>query len=149
MFQQTFLMLTLSAFLGGGSLHGVVVGKTFRPLHSLGTDGIYRLEVRNDENKVRRQMVSHEIFVLYDVGDVFDDKLSMEEVRRRHEAARLRKNAPVARPEKLATVPALVVVAAASPTPTASPALDRRTATNEQAPQLFLQLDRLPETEGF
>ncbi len=146
-------MLTLSAFLGGGSLHGVVVGKIFRPLHSLGTDGIYRLEVRDGENKVRRQMVSHEIFALYDVGDVFDDKLSVEEVRRRHEAVRVRKAAAVAPPEKLAVAPAPALastaVPAASPTPTASPAPDQRIAANEYAPQLFLQLDRLPETEGF
>ncbi|MBA3609140.1 MAG: hypothetical protein H0W43_11640 [Chthoniobacterales bacterium] len=56
---------------------GVVVNKTFRPTplsHSLGLDGIYRLEVRGPDEKVRRQMVTKEVFLAYEIGDEFDEQ---------------------------------------------------------------------------
>lgn len=55
-------------------VHGVVVNKTFRatPLsHSLGVEGIYKLEVRDEKNKIRRQMVTRELFLAYEIGDQF------------------------------------------------------------------------------
>ncbi len=52
------------------------MSKTFRPTplsHSLGLDGIYRLELRGEDKKVRRQMGTREVFLAYEVGDQFDD----------------------------------------------------------------------------
>src|SRR5581483_8523996 len=66
-------------FLIGGGIHGVVVDKHFKPLplaHSLGVDGIYDLELRDDKNHLHRQMVTRGIFLRYDIGDVFDDRAS-------------------------------------------------------------------------
>ncbi|MBA3770563.1 MAG: hypothetical protein H0X08_08730 [Blastocatellia bacterium] len=57
------------------SVRGVVVNKTFRstPLsHSLGVDGIYKLELRDEKNKVHRQMVTRTVFLAYEIGDAFD-----------------------------------------------------------------------------
>ena len=54
---------------------GVVVNKTFRPTPlsgTLGVDGIYKLELRDEKNKVRRQMVTRDVYLAYEVGDEFD-----------------------------------------------------------------------------
>ncbi len=54
---------------------GVVVNKTFRPTplsDTLGVDGIYKLEGRDEKNKVRRQMVTREVYLAYEVADEFD-----------------------------------------------------------------------------
>jgi hypothetical protein len=133
MLNHTFLMLTLSAFLSGGGLQGVVVEKMFKPLplaHSLGVDGIYRLQVRDSENKLHRQMVSRQIFNLYEVGDQFDDSIAPAEVSHRKQAAQARKKVTIE-------------LAAETPARTERPAMDARTA------QVFLKHDMLPETEGF
>lgn len=61
---------------GSWSAHGVVVNKTFRstPLsHSLGVEGIYKLELRDKDNKIRRQMVTRKVFLAYQIGDEFND----------------------------------------------------------------------------
>lgn len=135
MLHHSLLLLTLSAFLSSGGLHGVVVKKTFKPLplsHSLGVDGIYRLELRDQENKVHRQMVSREIFALYDVGDDFDDRVTPAEVRSRKQAARARLKEATALAE---AIEARIRAA--------------RSASDERTAQLFLRQDMLPETEGF
>ena len=62
---------------GHWSVHGIVVNKTFRvtPLsHSLGVDGIYKLEVRDEHDKVRRQMVPRDLFLAYEIGDRFEPR---------------------------------------------------------------------------
>lgn len=135
MLQHSLLLLTLSAFLSGGGLHGIVIKKTFKPLPlagSLGVEGIYRLELRDGENKSHRQMVSREIFSLYDVGDAFDDRLAPAEVRNRKEAAQAR-----------AAKAAALAVEVESKEGAERPNSDARTA------HLFLRQDMLPETEGF
>lgn len=135
MISQSFLMLALGAFLGGGSLHGVVVNKIFKPLplsHSLGMEGIYRLELRDQANKVHRQMVSREIFALYEVGDEFDESVPPSEVRARQAARRAKEAAAAA--------------IAAAETERARVA---RTASDGRFAQVFLRRDMLPETEGF
>ena len=86
MISKNFLPLAFSILLcgsvaqgspfGSWSAHGVVVKKTFRstPLtHSLGVDGIYKLELRDKDNKIRRQMVTRDVFLAYQIGDEFND----------------------------------------------------------------------------
>ncbi|MEO7165768.1 MAG: hypothetical protein ABI016_01890 [Chthoniobacterales bacterium] len=62
---------TQAAPFGHWSAEGVIINKTFRatPLtHSLGVDGIYKFEVRGKNKKVRRQMVTREVFLACEVG---------------------------------------------------------------------------------
>jgi len=86
MISKNLLPLAFSILLGGAvaqgspfgswSARGVVVNKTFRstPLtHSLGVDGIYKLELRDKDNKIRRQMVTRDVFLAYQIGDEFND----------------------------------------------------------------------------
>ena len=61
---------------GNWSASGVVINKTFRSMpltHSLGVDGIYKLELRDKNNRVRRQMVTRAVFLAHEIGDVFDE----------------------------------------------------------------------------
>ncbi len=60
---------------GRWAVHGVIVNKTYRSTpcsHSLGVDGIYKLEVRDEQNKVHRQMVTRDLFLAYEIGDHFE-----------------------------------------------------------------------------
>lgn len=138
MISQSLLLLTLTAFLGGGSIHGVVVNKTFKPLpvaHSLGMDGIYRLELREADQTVHRQMVSRAVFLAYEIGDEFDDRVPPEEARRRNLARREKEKAAV-RLAELAKEQAEEEAA-------------ERSIPDSRLAQLFLRQDMLPETEGF
>lgn len=140
MISQSLLLFTLSAFLGGGNVHGVVVNKTFKPIpgtHSLGVDGIYRLELREADQTVYRQMVSRAVFLAYEIGDEFDDRVAPEDARRQNEARR----AKAEEAARLAELEKLRADAVAE-------------ATSDNAPgkrlvQLFRRQDMLPETEGF
>lgn len=69
---------------GSWAARGMVVNKTFRPTplsHSLGVDGIYRLELRGADKKVRRQMVTKEIYLAYEIGDAFDEQTKLVKQR--------------------------------------------------------------------
>lgn len=58
----------------------MVVNKTFRPTplsFSLGVDGIYQFELRGSDKKMRRQMVTREIYLAYEVGDAFDEQAGL------------------------------------------------------------------------
>lgn len=76
------LLVVISATLaeagpfGSWAASGVVLRKEFRPTpltQSLGLPGIYRLELRGKDRKVRRQMVTRDIFLAYQVGDRFNE----------------------------------------------------------------------------
>lgn len=132
---QSLLLFALSAFLGGGGIHGLVVGKNCRPLPlstSLGVEAIYRLDLRDRSGKVRQQMVTAEIFQAYEVGDEFDDHQTIAEVRRQHLARQL------AEEEKER---ALADAAAA--------AQARHDATERRVADSFRRHDMLPEREAF
>ncbi len=140
MISQSLLLFTLSAFLSGGNVHGVVVNKTFKPIpgaHSLGVDGIYRLELCESDRTVRRQMVSRAVFQAYEIGDEFDDRVAPEEARRLNTARR-------AKAEEAARVAALEKQRAEE--------MVEATALNapeKRLVRLFRRQDMLPETEGF
>lgn len=133
MISHPLLLLTLSAFLSGGSIHGVVVEKTFKPLplaDSLGVEGIYRLDLRQPDKSVRHQMVSREIFAAYQIGDEFNDQLSVADLRRLHEEEQ----------EKA------VAKAAESAAPKVKP---KEQVSDTRFATLFRRQDMLPESEGF
>lgn len=128
---------------GSWAARGVVLNKTFRPTplsHSLGVDGIYRLELRGPDKKVRRQMVTREIYLAYEIGDAFDEQ------------AKLVKHAP-AKDVRLA--------ASTSSTPTENPPVAAPAKTESLADVLAAVESRnrlasenfpremRPETEGF
>ena len=82
MFARKLLPLVLSFILsvtfadggsfGGWAARGIVVKKEFRSTalpRSAGIDGIYRLLLRGEDQKLRRQMVTRELFLAYEVGD--------------------------------------------------------------------------------
>ena len=55
--------------------HGVVVAKIFHPsvlAHAPGEEGIYKLELRDEQNKIHPQMVTAATFFAYEIGDHFD-----------------------------------------------------------------------------
>ncbi|MDQ3199579.1 MAG: hypothetical protein M3Q46_10445 [Verrucomicrobiota bacterium] len=71
-----FCSLTQAAPFGSWAARGMVVKKTFRatPLsHSLGVEGIYRLELRDAKNRLRRQMVTRAVYLAYEIGDDFNE----------------------------------------------------------------------------
>jgi hypothetical protein len=79
------------SWLDDWTVRGVVVNKSFRPTplsDSLGVDGIYKLEVRDEKNRVRRQMVTRVVFLRYEIGDRFDasvpfsPRLATEQIRK-------------------------------------------------------------------
>jgi hypothetical protein len=116
------------------AVRGVVVNKTYRatPLsHSLGVDGIYKLEVRDADHKVRRQMVTRALFLAYEIGDAFDPDGAPPTV-----AERARRLAAIAAKEKAR---AEVEEALAA---------DFREPKGKLIVAAFPQ-DMLPETEGF
>lgn len=114
---------------GSWSARGVVVRKTFRPTpltHSLGVDGIYKLELRDKDNKIRRQMVTRDVFEAYQVGDEFNDQ----------EAPRhFRKTSVIA--QQLAAVESDDSRAAT------------KVAIKDRLANVHFTQDMLPETEGF
>ncbi|HXA08838.1 MAG TPA: hypothetical protein VNW28_02580 [Chthoniobacterales bacterium] len=114
---------------GSWSASGVVVNKTFRstPLtDSLGVDGIYKLELRDRDNKVRRQMVTRAVFLVYEIGDEFN------ELAWRHKT-----------PKARITSQHAVAAEADNSSPVTKVAIKDRLANPH-----FTQ-DMLPENEGF
>jgi hypothetical protein len=71
---------------GSWAARGVVVKKEFRS--TAGLDGIYRLELRGEDQKVRREMVPRKIFLACEVGDSFDEQTSPAAVKQGRIAAR-------------------------------------------------------------
>jgi hypothetical protein len=68
--------LALTVLLAGCASRGTVVSKSFRALpfsESLGLDALYKLELRDENNRVHSQLVTPEVFRQYRVGDYFDD----------------------------------------------------------------------------
>jgi hypothetical protein len=58
--------VTQGSPFGSWSASVVVVDKTLRSMpltHSLGVDGIYKLELRDKNNRVHRQMVTRVVFL--------------------------------------------------------------------------------------
>ncbi len=113
---------------------GVVVGKIFRPSMVCSADGaagIFKLEVRDEQNHVRRQMVSAETFRAYEIGDLFDPNGALPPRREIREmlAAEARK--------------ALLEAELAEPPPPAAMEPPERVATAK------FTRDMLPEREGF
>lgn len=111
---------------GSWAARGVVVNKTFRsnPLaRSLGVDGIYRLELRGSDRKVRRQMVTREIYLAYEIGDRFNELESppSHQVRLAAEAAQDAKASEE----------------------------DSEAETRNRVASLNFPQEMLPETEGF
>lgn len=136
MISQPLLLFTLSAFLGGGNIHGVVVDKICKPLpvaDSLGVNAIYRLDLRQPDQSVRHQMVSREIFVAYQVGDQFDDRLSLAQLQQRHQEQ-----------EKIAQEKSRQLAEAEAKTNLKNAAADDRVAA-----AFLRRQDMLPETEAF
>jgi hypothetical protein len=70
------LCLVLAVSLSGCAFQGVVVEKKAEPspfYHSVGIDGSYSFMLRDSAGIVRRQIVTPDVFVLYDIGDYFND----------------------------------------------------------------------------
>lgn len=136
MISHSLLLFTLSAFLGGGSIHGVVVDKTCKPLplaDSLGVNAIYRLDLRQPDQSVSHQMVSREIFSAYQIGDEFDDRLSVAQLHQRHQEQ-----------EKIAREKARQLAESETK---ANP---KHVDPDDRVAALFLRRqDMLPETEAF
>ncbi len=112
---------------------GVVVNKTFRPTpfsHSLGMDGTYRLELRGQEKNVRRQMVTREIFLAYEIGGEFDQHAT-----------------PAA--FKLARLAATAKATLAPKRKSLADALEARIESDYRTANSNLPRGMLPETEGF
>ena len=131
-----FCLRTEGSWLDHWAVRGVVVQKTFQPgpfSQSLGTEGVYKFEVRDEHRKVHRQLVSREVFLAYEIGDQFDASASLE--------SRLAaKDQPVGERE----APKVRVAMTADPSPE-SPAAGPR---NRLASVYFTQ-DMLAEREGF
>ncbi|MEO5718375.1 MAG: hypothetical protein ABIR29_07365 [Chthoniobacterales bacterium] len=118
---------------GSWAARGVVVKKMFRPTplsHSLGLDGIYRLELQGADKKVRRQMVTREIFLAYEIGDEFDEQ---------------RKPGAV----KEARVAATPTVEARPKSPSLADVLKDKIESSNQLASTNFPREMLPETEGF
>ncbi len=108
---------------GSWAASGIVVKKEFRPTpltQSLGMDGIYRLELRGEDQKVRHQMVTRDVFLAYEVGDRFNEIDKAGEARKE---------------------PTLAAVPAEGPAEGPTP--------DERVAQLNLPREMLRETEGF
>jgi len=117
-------------------VRGIVVQKTFQPgpfSQSLGTDGLYKLEVRDEHRRVHRQLVSREVFLAYEIGDQFDASASLE--------SRL---AAKDQPVRERSAPKVRVAMTVDPSPE-PPAAGPR---NRLASVYFTQ-DMLAEREGF
>jgi hypothetical protein len=77
--QLRFLLIPAAvAFLTASASAEIVVDKTFRALpfsDSLGVDGIYKIQLRDANNRVHTRMVTAEVFNRYALGESFDDRL--------------------------------------------------------------------------
>ncbi len=84
--RKSFLSVAISLLLCGSlvhgspfgrwSAHGRVTNKIFKPsplTGSTGVEGIYKLELRDKDNKIRRQMVTRVVFLAYQIGDEFNE----------------------------------------------------------------------------
>jgi hypothetical protein len=113
---------------------GVVVAKIFHPsvlANAPGQEGIYKLELRDEQNKIHRQMVTAATFFAYEIGDRFDSSAPLPPRREVREA--------IAAEAKKASLEMRVVNSA--------------TATAMEPPKRVanarLTRDMLPETEAF
>lgn len=119
---------------GRWAARGVVVNKTFRPTplsHSLGVDGIYRLELRGEDKKVRRQMVTKAVFLAYEIGDKFDEQARPAAIKE----------------ARVAATPS--VVEPAPKTPSLADVMGSAIETRNRLASANLPREMLPETEGF
>jgi hypothetical protein len=117
-------------------VRGVVVQKTFRATpfsQSLVVDGLYKLEVRDQNHRVHRQIVPREVFLAYEIGDQFDSSASLDKPV-------AVKAEPVRKPSEPKVRVAMAVDSPAEP-PAAGP-------RNPLAGVYFTQ-DMLAEREGF
>ncbi|MGI8891340.1 MAG: hypothetical protein ACR2G0_11235 [Chthoniobacterales bacterium] len=111
---------------GSWAARGVVERKDFRPTPlsgSLGLEGIYRLELRGADHKLRRQMVTREVFFAYEIGDHFSELDQARTTKKRE-------------PVKLAEEPV-------------APAAGPETPVEEEVNSVKLPRDMSRETEGF
>jgi len=113
---------------------GVIVGKIFRasvPAGPSGTEGIYKLEVRDEHKKIHRQMVSYAVYRAYEIGDRFDPAAPLPSTHSlRQEIAAEEKKASLA-----------LRVAESPPPPAMGPP--------ERVRHPSFTQDMLPETEAF
>lgn len=132
---------------GSWGARGLVVKKTFRstPLsHSLGLDGIYHLELRGQDKKVRRQMVTREIFMAYQIGDEFDEHGTPAALKKARLVATAREEKKTPKVDSLADV-----MEGKAPTAVRTESLlDVLESKNRLASANFPR-EMLPETEGF
>jgi hypothetical protein len=131
-----FCLRAEGSWLDHWAVRGVVVQKTFQPgpfSQSLGTDGIYKLEVCDQHRRVHRQMVSREVFLAYEIGDQFDASASPE--------SRLVAKDPPVRKREVPKVRVAMTVDRSPEPPAAGP-------RNRLASVYFTQ-DMLAEREGF
>jgi len=124
------------SWLDRWTVRGVVVQKIFQPFpisRSLGMDGSYKLEVRDEQGKVHRQMVPREVFQAYEIGDRFDSL----GYPGNHVGVKV-EPAKEPRPPKVR----IAIKVDPSPAPPAAGPRDRFAS-------IYFTQDMLPEREGF
>lgn len=122
--------LAQASWLDRLAAHGVVIEKIFRPApfsKSLGEEqeGIYKLELRDEKNRIRSQMVSRETFFAYEIGDQFDGTISLQAQRAFKEARKA----------------SLALSLPDPPSPAMGP--------SPRLVSIYFTQDMLPETEAF
>ncbi len=126
-----------AAPFGHWAAEGVITNKTFRstPLsHSLGVDGIYKFEVRDKNNKVRRQMVTREVFLAYEIGQEFAEGAAPA---KQPIGARTDVRIASVESKKEAEPPAEGLI------------LEPKSEIKNRVASIHFTQDMLPETEGF
>lgn len=114
------------------------MAKSFRPRtfqDSLGEGGVYKLQIRDEHNKVRGQLVSPEIYRGYQIGDLFDSSAPMPKRKSPPHSKKIGVSQPEVRPatsERLYPVSTLAV-----------------RETKKRLASTYFTPDMLPETEGF
>jgi hypothetical protein len=124
--------VTQGSPFGSWSASGVVVNKTFRSMpltRSPGVDGIYKLELRDKNNKIRRQMVTRAVFLAYEIGDPFNELVALPQTR----IAGAKKNA----------------LGEAGSDDSSRASAETKTEIKNQVASVHFTQDMLPETEGF
>jgi hypothetical protein len=119
-------------------VRGVVVGKMFRPStlpRSLGEDGIYKLELRDEHHRIQRQLVSREVYRAYEIGDSFDSSAPLPARKTRPDS----KTAARPRPKVADTL-------SENPPPVSIVPV---TQSRNQLASAYFTRDMLPEVEGF
>ena len=114
------------------------MGKSFRPRtfhNSLGDDGLYKLQIRDEHNKVRGQLVSPETYRAYEIGDQFDSSAPIPK----------RKSHPHSK-KTAASQPPVTVTAFEHPYSASTLAVRE---TRKRLASAYFTPDMLPETEGF